>query len=221
MTFRLILVFCFGLLVQPVLAQPALAQADTACTVQQKLGLDAAMRGAKDIALRAAVAVADTKQFAQWFGTYSPENAEQVRKNLKSIVTAIRTGAVTIQCEAAASPGCGAGEYAWVFANNPYLVHICPVFFSLPEISALAPGRTASEHGTREGTVIHELSHFEDVGDTVDHCYSRSLCTAMARRAPARAIENADSYQYFAEDVTYFARRAPADKPPPAPRPVR
>jgi peptidyl-Lys metalloendopeptidase len=65
---------------------------------------------------------------------------------------------------------------------------------------------------------VHEISHFLRVARTDDHCYSRPVCQQMAREDAARAIDNADSYQYFTEDVTYFARQPLTNKPPPAPR---
>ena len=59
---------------------------------------------------------------------------------------------------------------------------------------------------------MHEVSHFLRVADTSDHCYSRRECREMAQDDAIRAIDNADSYQYFTEDVTYYARELPTDK---------
>jgi peptidyl-Lys metalloendopeptidase len=63
-------------------------------------------------------------------------------------------------------------------------------------------GRVAIEDGTREGTIIHELSHFPFTAGTGDECYGRTTCANMAGRDARRAIATADSYQYYAEDVT-------------------
>ena len=98
---------------------------------------------------------------------------------------------------------------------------MCPSFFDLPRMRDLEPGTRRAEYGTREGTVIHEVSHFRRVAGTEDHCYSRAICSDMAQSNTRLAIENADTYQYFTEDVTYFARRPLVDKPPPAPRIAR
>ena len=57
------------------------------------------------------------------------------------------------------------------------------------------------EYGSREGTLIHEMSHFNVVADTEDWCYGRSTCSAKARGNPTAALGNADSVQYFAEDA--------------------
>jgi peptidyl-Lys metalloendopeptidase len=213
----IIITSCLGVF----FAHPALAQTHAGCSGPQAEIIDDALRASKDLTLKAAVAIGDTPSYARWFGTYAPQNAEKVRSNLKSVVTAIRSGAVTAQCEPMGIDGCSAGEYAFVYAGEPYLMHLCPPFFNLPHLAALEPGTRRSENGTREGTIVHEISHFRIVASTEDHCYSRRDCSDMARGNPRRAIENADSYQYFTEDVTYFARQPIANKPPPAARPKR
>ncbi|MFT6075348.1 MAG: peptidyl-Lys metalloendopeptidase [Yoonia sp.] len=196
-------------------AQPAMAQRYAGCSVPESEVVDDALGSAKFLTLRAASAIGDTTHYRRWFGGYSMQNAEKVRSRLKSMVTAIRGGAVTVQCNQATVNGCRSGEYAFVFANSPFLVNLCPPFFNLPHLEALQPGMRRSENGTREGTIVHELSHFLRVAGTEDYCYSRSACADMASRDARRAIGNADSYQYFTEDVTYFARQPLANKPPP------
>ncbi|MCK0094583.1 M35 family metallo-endopeptidase [Yoonia sp. F2084L] len=199
-------------------AQPAVAQNYEGCSPAQSRIVADALRTAKDLTLKAAVAVGDTNDYQRWFGDYSRQNAEQVRANLKAVVTALRSGGVTAQCDTVMDDGCTGREYAWVLLDEPYLMHLCPSFFDLPPLTALRPGDRRSDNGTREGTIVHEVSHFRRVADTLDHCYSRTECARMARDDARRAINNADSYQYFTEDVTYFARQPLANKPPPAPR---
>lgn len=195
------------------LASPVLAGGYDGCSKDEERIIEEALRHAKDLTLKAATAVGDTPEYDRWFGTYSQGNAEQVRANLKAVVTAIRGGGVTAQCHTVSDGGCNAGEYAWVYADQPYLMHICPPFFNLPPLTALQPGTRRSDNGTREGTVVHEISHFIHVANTDDHCYSRSECSDMASYDARRAIDNADSYQYFTEDVTYYARQPVAGKP--------
>ena len=152
-------------------------------------------------------------------GAYSDANGEVVRANLKSIVSAIRSGGVTVECHPSTDASCSDGEYAWVYGHRPYEVHVCASFFNLPPLAALRPGERRSDNGTREGTMVHEISHFMRVANTEDHCYSRSECSDMAREDAMRAIDNADSYQYFTEDVTYYARQPVGNKPPRAAQP--
>jgi peptidyl-Lys metalloendopeptidase len=202
-------------------AAPVAAETYPGCSAEETRVIAQALRSAKDLTLKAAAQVGDTADYQRWFGEYTPARAEEVRESLKAIVTAIRGGGVTARCERVVDGGCNAGEYAWVYSDEPYLMHICPQFFTLPVLQTLEPGTRRSEYGTREGTIVHELSHFLRVAGTEDHCYSRAECSRMARNDTRRAIENADSYQYFTEDVTYYARQPIGDKPPPAPAPRR
>lgn len=199
-------------------ALPAMAQGFPGCSPAQQDIVGSALDHAKSLTLKAAGAIGDTPEYTRWFGDYSPRNAEKVRANLKAVVSAIKGGGVTVQCELRRTSGCNRREYAWVYPGQAYVLHVCPLFFDLPPLAALQPGTRRSDNGTREGTIVHELSHFTRIADTEDHCYSRSECRHMALRAPLRAIDNADSYQYFTEDVTYYARQPLADKPAPASR---
>ena len=202
----------FWLMICLVLGQTAFAQTTLACDPDQAAVVRTTLDQAKTMTIKAAAAVGDTADYHRWFGDYSTRNAETVRANLKSIVTAIRTGAVVAQCDAAFDDGCSSGEYAWVYPHEPYRIYLCPSFFHLPPLAALKPGTTASDNGTNVGTIVHELSHFNLVARTDDHCYTRRACAAMAANDPVRAIDNADSYQYFTEDVTYYARQPVAGK---------
>lgn len=199
-------------------ALPAAAQTHLGCNKDQTRVVEEAIRNAKELTLNAAAAVGDTPEYDRWFGDYSEANAEEVRATLKAVVSAIRGGGVTTQCHTAMEDGCNAGEYAWVYADEAYLLHLCPPFFNLPPLTALEPGTRRSNNGTREGTIVHELSHFLRVANTDDHCYSRRDCSDMATYDERRAIENADSYQYYTEDVTYYARQPISGKPPAADR---
>ena len=191
------------------------------CSREERAIVGQSLDMAKELTLLAAASVGDTREYERWFGEYSVENAEQVRSGLKAIVSAIRRGRVTAACERIEPDGCATGEYAYVYSDRPYHMHLCPSFFELPSMRGLRPGTRRSDFGTREGTIVHELSHFVTVAETHDHCYSRTDCSLMAIDAPELAIENADSFQYFTEDVSFFARQPVGDKPPPAPRPDR
>lgn len=204
-----VLVVCIAFLL------PSIAAADTfvGCTKAEAETIARAVSDAKRLSVTAAAAVGDTPAFETWFGKYSPAAAEDVRRNLKAVVTAIRTGQVTTRCENISPRGCAQDIYAYVYDDQPYVVHICPPFFSLPNMARLRPGQLNSNFGTRAGTIIHEISHFRIVADTEDNCYARDECAALAQVDQQGALNNADSYQYFAEDVTYFRPAQVVDKP--------
>lgn len=210
---RLYVIFCVLL---SAVANPAAAQQVLACSKEHARIADDALRQAKELTLKAATAVGDTPEYTRWFGSYSDANAEVVRSSLKAIVSAMRSGGVTLHCEELSDDGCDTGGYAWVYPHRPFEVRLCPGFFDLPPLTALQPGQRRSDYGTREGTMVHEISHFLRVANTFDHCYSRRECSQMALDDPGLAIENADSFQYYTEDVTYYARQLVSGKPAPA-----
>lgn len=167
--------------------------------LDQKLA-DAAIGGSLELARRAAAAVGDTDEYLRWFGAWNRDRQEEVRANLKAIHRELRADDVRAACPPAADIDCKEGAYAYVLYDRPRVIHLCPSFFAMPSMEDARAGRGDLENGTREGTIIHEVSHFRFTAGTVDECYSRTECGHMARDAE-RAITNADSYQYFAEDV--------------------
>lgn len=187
-------------------SDPAMARMP-GCTKEQEATIKTAISDAKRLVVTAAANVRDDEIFERWFGKYSPAAEEKVRATLKSIARGIRSGAVTARCARVSPQDCDVGTYAYVFRDEEYVLNICPAFFRQPFMSFLRPGTERSDNGSKAGTIVHEISHFEVIASTEDHCYSRSECSDMAIRSPARAIENADSYQYFVEDVTHFSTR--------------
>jgi peptidyl-Lys metalloendopeptidase len=182
----------------------ASAQTYQSCTKSEQVIVGKALTDSKRLALTAAANVGENVIYEEWFGKFSPQNGELVRRNLKSVVTAIRTGSVTATCDNVGFDGCEPGTYAWVYPDEPFEIHFCPAFFDMPSMSDYNNGDVIDDNGTREGTVIHEMSHFYRTADTDDICYARDVCARLATRRPQDVVQNADSYQYFAEDVSYF-----------------
>jgi hypothetical protein len=182
-------------------AAPGLARSFENCSTGQVKSASAALDGALELALRASAAVADTPDYARWFGSWTRQHGEMVRANLKAIHGALKADEVKTVCLSPRDLDCKEGTFAYVIFNRPQVIHVCPSFFAMPTMADARAGRGELDHGTREGTVIHELSHFPLIAATEDHCYSRPVCDDLAEADPRRAIDNADSYQYFAEDV--------------------
>jgi len=163
-----------------------------------------ALERAERLTKTAATAVGPNPVFERWFGVYSKQNAEKVRRNLKSIVSAIRTGKMDVACVTDGVGLCDPETYAFVDPDVPYEVKLCANFFTMDTMKDLTDESVHAGHGTRAGTFVHEISHFTMTAGTDDVCYSREDCMEMALDAPQDAVNNADSYQYFVEDVTYF-----------------
>ena len=49
---------------------------------------------------------------------------------------------------------------------------------------------------SKEQVLIHETSHFKDVGNTKDFGYDDE-CDILAKNRPSKALYNADSYAFF------------------------
>ena len=69
-------------------------------------------------------------------------------------------------------------------------IYLCGAFWNAPNTGT----------DSKAGTLIHESSHFTVNGGTSDWAYGQSDCKSLAISNPARAIDNADSHEYFAEN---------------------
>lgn len=183
-------------------AAPALALDFENCSRADQKVAEAAIVGAAELAIRAAAAVGDTAEYGSWFGTYEVAHAETVRANLKAIHRALGSDSLVAVCIGFRDVACEDGTFAFILTDRPGAIHFCRPFFAMPTVEdAEAKRRQDITNGTREGTIIHELSHFPENGNTSDDCYGRDVCGEFARTSPGRAVLTADSYQYFAEDV--------------------
>jgi peptidyl-Lys metalloendopeptidase len=131
-------------------------------------------------------------RYTTWFGTYDAGRYSTVRGNFSKISDATANKSLTFDCSTC--PGTSnANAYAYVYANAPYRIYLCNAFWSAPNTGT----------DSRAGTIIHELSHFTVVAGTSDYAYGQSAARSLATSNPARAIRNADSHEYFAENTPY------------------
>jgi peptidyl-Lys metalloendopeptidase len=184
-------------------AVPASAMTFERCSKVQIAYATDAIEGAREIALRAAAMVGQTVEYETWFGRYTKANSEHVRKTLKAIDRAMQSDDLVAVCPPIGQDGCSLDVFANVWPDDPFRVNLCHAFFRMPSMLGIVRTSSAFDSGTREGTLIHEVSHFVVVGGTDDYCYGRETCTEMARTDPDMAIDNADNYQYFVEDITF------------------
>jgi peptidyl-Lys metalloendopeptidase len=123
-------------------------------------------------------------RYTTWFGSSTSNNFNTVKSHFVAIENAFVTKPVTVDC------GCTDPYYAWVYKNQPYIIHVCNAFWSAPNTGT----------DSRAGTLIHEMSHFDVVASTDDWAYGQTACKKLAKRA-SKAIDNADSHEYFAENT--------------------
>ncbi|SLN71904.1 M35 family metallo-endopeptidase [Roseisalinus antarcticus] len=194
----------FAVLAVSLMAHAAAAHEFERCEKAEIESVLEALTAAEKLALRAAVSIGDTPEYRRWFGPYSKQNAADVRAAFKSIHTALRDVEVKVVCANIGEEDCDESMYANVWRHEHYAINLCPSFFRMPPIHAYSATSREMENGTRAGTIIHEMSHFDIVASTDDICYTRTTCSQMALQSRRVLTRNADSYQYFAEDMAYL-----------------
>jgi peptidyl-Lys metalloendopeptidase len=160
----------------------------TKCTTTQQSGAGQARTNAATYAANAlSYLTAGTQgpRYTTWFGAYNSSRYSTVRSHFSSISNAMNTASVNINC------GCNKNYYAYVYPTQPYTIYVCRVFWQAP----------ATGTDSKAGTLIHEMSHFNIVASTDDWVYGQSGARSLAISDPAKAIDNADSHEYFAENT--------------------
>lgn len=128
-------------------------------------------------------------RYTRWFGTYTSGRYSTVRSHFNSIRNTVRNTRITFNCS------CTDNYYAYVYPNSPYTVYLCNAFWSAPTAGT----------DSKAGTIIHELSHFTVVAGTDDWAYGQTACRSLATSNPNRAVDNADSHEYFAENTPFLS----------------
>jgi len=125
------------------------------------------------------------ERYTTWFGALDATRGAKVSGNFTAIKDAFENKPIKIDCD------CDEPYFAYVYPARPYTVWVCRAFWA------------AAVTGTdsRGGTLLHELSHFNVVAATDDHVYGQAGAAELARSAPERAINNADSHEYFGENT--------------------
>jgi len=122
--------------------------------------------------------------YQTWFGAYTTARYNYVRDTIGLIN---RNTRVIYRCDDER------GVYAYVYpADAQQNIYLCEAFWS---------AREAGGFDTKAGTLIHELSHFNTIGQTGDYAYGVTAARNLASNDPERATANADNYEYFCESL--------------------
>jgi peptidyl-Lys metalloendopeptidase len=157
------------------------------CTSSQTTTINTSVSGAKTYASGSLSYLnAGTKgaRYTTWFGTYDATRYSTVKAHFNSISSAFNNQAVVVNC------GCTSTAYAYVYPTQPYKIWVCKAFWSAP----------ATGTDSKAGTMVHEMSHFNAVAATDDWAYGHSSAKSLAISNPSKAVDNADSHEYFAEN---------------------
>lgn len=161
------------------------------CSAARKTTLQSAVTAARSYATNAVTYLNNTpstarKRYVKWFGTPTTANWAVVKKNYTATRDALNNKPLVLDCSCK-----DAGVFAYVYPTQPYKVYLCGAFW----------GARMTGTDSKAGTLIHELTHFTVVAGTSDYAYGQSAAAALAISNPAKALKNADSHEYFAENT--------------------
>jgi peptidyl-Lys metalloendopeptidase len=166
------------------------ANAYSGCSISQQTSLVDARNSASTYAKNAVTYFSANKQGARyttWFGAYDASRYGAVSTHFGNISYVLDNASpMTFDCTCT-----DANIYAYVYPNLPYTLYLCGAFWGAP----------ATGTDSKAGTLIHETSHFTVVAGTQDYAYGQTGAKNLAISNPAKAIMNADSHEYFAENT--------------------
>jgi peptidyl-Lys metalloendopeptidase len=143
--------------------------------------------------------------YTTWFGAFNATRYATVATHFTNILSRLGANPMGFDCS---RTDCDATTYAYVFPSDAtYTVHLCDTFFGSPVTGTDSQG----------GTLVHETSHFTPIADTDDWAYGQDDAMALAISNPARAVDNADNHEYFAESSVPAPTPTPAATPTPTP----
>ena len=172
-------------------ASPALTTGGvsfTNCSSKQQSTVTSSLNSAQSYAANASAymnAGSAGPRYTKWFGAYSSTRYNTVKSHFASIKQAFDSKPITVDC------GCNQNYYAYVYPSQPYKIYVCRAYWSAP--------MTGTD--SKAGTMVHEMSHFNVVAGTDDHAYGQSAAASLAISNPSKAVDNADSHEYFAENT--------------------
>lgn len=159
------------------------------CSASQQSTLQLAVANAKELSGSSTSYLdglrSSTQRYAEWFGAYTDSRGATAHEHFVKLTDAFTTKPLTLDCK------CKKPYYAYVYPAEPYKIYLCSVFW---RASALGTDSQA-------GTLIHEMSHFTVVAGTDDWAYGQTAARALAVEDPVKALNNADSHEYFAENT--------------------
>jgi peptidyl-Lys metalloendopeptidase len=156
------------------------------CSSSENTQLNTAGTASKAMIGRADTRILEgqTATYSEWFGAYTNARWTHVRDVIGRI---LRNNVVVYRCDSEQ------GVYAYVYpTDTAHNIYCCGAFWSAP---------VSGGYDTRAGTLIHELSHFNNIGSTQDYAYGTGAARQLASTNPDRARANADNYEYFSESV--------------------
>jgi len=117
--------------------------------------------------------------YAKWFGARSSTREARVKTVLGKLNSLTR---LTYNC---GGPVCTNSMYGYVYPTDTTgkNVYLCGAFWPVVV--------------EQVRTLVHEATHFNDIGGTQDYAYGMANCQNLAKSTPDKAVYNADNHCYF------------------------
>lgn len=132
-----------------------------------------------------------TRRYSNWFGEYDHDRFLKVYETIELISIAMDVVDIELSCQCEFP-----GVFAYVYPTDPFKIYLCDLYWTAPMTGTDSKG----------GTIVHELSHFQDLAATEDFVYSHEGAENLAETDPWSAVWNADSYEYFVENTPFLFR---------------
>jgi len=168
------------------LAQKIL-RAPVPCTSSQTTQLNSAGSSQKTMITRAVSRIHEgghTPTYLEWFGA----NSDARWTHIRDVLGRVNSNTVVVyRCDNEQ------GVFAYVYpTDRAHNIYCCGAFWTAGVIGGF---------DTRAGTLVHELSHFDNIGATQDYVYGTGAARNLASTNPNQARANADNYEYFCESL--------------------
>lgn len=125
----------------------------------------------------------ESNDYEQWFGRWTENRYDRVL----SVFERIGDDAAYATYDG----DCDKNLQAEVDAYRTNYIWLCRGFWDLSPTGDVSMA----------SVIVHEESHFIANGGTEDYKYGADKCERLAEEHPDRAVRNADSYMFFADDV--------------------
>jgi hypothetical protein len=126
---------------------------------------------------------------ARWMG----DSSDATRARLQSIASRMRQRSTEIELVPFEHGHGGPDTFAYVYPNDPgHHVFVGDLFWGQHD--------SPPPMDSKAGVIIHEMSHFTDVGDTHDHIYGQDGAASLAEVfGSEESLDNADNVEYYFE----------------------
>ena len=163
-------------------AQAFLAPLTASGTAAQKTKAKKAHADGYGLCVKALASLINDARYVEWFGAHTLTRFNKVKINYTAVKTRMESVQFTYDLSLS---GCGSGVFAYTYKGTS-TIWFCDQFWAAP----------ATGTDSKAGTVLHEHTHSD--ASTDDNVYGQAGCRNMAINQPSKAVDNADSHEYYA-----------------------